>query len=753
MKKIIKLVVSLVLSVTCVLQPCSAFAASVTGKTYVKEMIISYGKTENDAKTWLKNKGYKIIDNNLNEGSDDTFSTERAVYLGYKTTSNVDEAITDMKLMNMKGNYSVEDYQLLLEEQKAGLKFFIGNFITAINEYRDNYKKGQERAVAAHDMLNLMYDDDTEQNLGDLFLHKIKEEYTDAQFDALSKSEQNQIADMTTILMQSNATAVLAIEQIIALATDSGDSVWAERYLSAKSYDDMVEDLMDNENLNLSKAVSKLASEYDTDAKAISSKIEDYKTYLSSYTDSEIKLTNTKEEIETYFKDKDSLEYASWYTAGIQYEALNLLENDGESLSDLIFDDDYDLENEDRCLLYPLVSVLTEGQRACLDFLPMYQLVALGINDNDSIKTAMEKIDCDSVGEGSISIYDGVDRSIFSSQVALTNAASSLQNSTGKNYSENWFTEGISTSTKVLYVAFGVTTIATVAALVTSKLLWKSNKEYTHIYAALENGGVEDYVNESVKHFNKVSSNNWEVLDESLDEVLDESDIELMSAVKKYGNARFWSKALRYVGLTTTVISVLLMGFSLISTYNDLKEYYNVEFTPIPMHMVNQGVDENNEKVYTYYTAVKCNREEAQMVTDNTKLLGAYGDLNGDVGKQWVALYTTTDKSAGDPITAKFLVQYSNSNIPDDDTALSMFGESVAQNLTNEKAGYTYSDDKNGIYLFYSTDATAYAGSVFSNGFYAMIGAGVMAVIAVVSYFVSYGIKKKKNKTGGKAYA
>ena len=745
MKRIIKLVISLVLSFTCVLQPCSAFAASITGKTYVKEMIISYGKTENDAKTWLKNKGYKIIDNNFNEGADDTFSTKRAVYLGYKTTSNVDEAITDMKLMNMKGNYSVEDYQLLLEEQKAGIKIFINNFITAINEYRDNYKKGQERAVAAHDILNLMYDDDTEQNLGDLFLNKIKEEYTDAQFNALSKSEQNQIADMTTILMQSNATAVLAIEQIIALATDSGDSVWSERYLSAKTYDDMIEDLMDNENLNLSKAVSKLASEYDTDAKAISSKLDDYKTYLSAYTDSEIKLTNTKEEIDAYFADKDSLEYASWYTAGVQYEALNLLENDGESLADLIFDDDYDLETEDRSLLYPLVSVLTEGQRACLDFLPMYQLVSLGINDNDSIKTAMEKFDYDLVEEGSISIYDGVDRSIFSSQVALTNAASNLQNSTGKDYSGNWFNEGISTATKVLCVAFGVTVIATGASLVASNLLAKAAKNFELRTSIMENGGVDDVIDGVVKHINNVSSENFEGLENE--------ELKLLREFTKSGNARFWSKALRYIGLATTVISVLLMGFSLISTYNDLKEYYNVDFTPIPMHMVNQGIDENNEKVYTYYTAVKCNREEAQMVTDNTKLLGAYGDLNGDVGKQWVALYTTTDKSAGDPITAKFLVQYSNSNIPDDDTALSMFGESVAQNLTNEKAGYTYSNDKNGIYLFYSTDATAYAGSIFSNGFYAMIGAGVMSVIAVVSYFVIYGIKKKKNKTGGRAYA
>ena len=200
-------------------------------------------------------------------------------------------------------------------------------------------------------------------------------------------------------------------------------------------------------------------------------------------------------------------------------------------------------------------------------------------------------------------------------------------------------------------------------------------------------------------------------------------------------------------------VTIVLMVASLCSTYSDLKEYYNTDFTPIPKYMVSQTTNENDEKVYTYYNAVKCNRKEKNMISDSTKLLKDYGDLNGDVGREWVALYTTTDKSAGDPIKTDFVVQYSDSNIPNDTIALSMFGESVAQNLTNKKSGYTYSDDKNGIYLFYGTDTTAFAGSVFSSENYIALGVAAALVCCIGAFFVGKKTEKKKYSTEMKANA
>ena len=739
-KKTLKAILSVILAVAMCFVTCTAaFAASSNKNSYVKEVFLSYGKTDTDAKSYLKDNGYEVLDYNLNEGADDAISTKRAVYLGYKTTSNADEAITDMKLMNMKGGYSVEDYQILLEEQKANIKSFINNFIVAVNEYRNNYNDKKGRAVTAHDLLNLIYEDDTQQYMGDLLLNKIKEEYSDKEWNALSSDEQSKIADMTTILMQGNSDLVLVIEQVIALAADEGNEVWMNRYENAETYDEMVENLVESKGVTASEAAKEISAEYDEDAKIIASKVEDYKEFLENYTNSSVNFSSTKEEIKAFKKANDDFDYTFWYAAGVQYEILSVLENDDISLLDLITSDEYDIENDDRYMLYPFVSVLSKGQRACLEFLSIYQIVSFGINGDEASKEAINKINLDSLKEKNTSLYEGVDRSIFTDDVALTNEALRLQNSTGKNAMQS-MSDYISTTSAIFYAVFGVSAVATATSFAISGGFKLAANKYDDLSRTLL-AYSQDITFEPTDNY---------------DEVLLESErakAEQQIAAKSYRTSTYWSKVFYYAGIAMACVTIVLMVASLCSTYSDLKEYYNTDFTPIPKYMVSQTTNENDEKVYTYYNAVKCNRKEKNMISDSTKLLKDYGDLNGDVGREWVALYTTTDKSAGDPIKTDFVVQYSDSNIPNDTIALSMFGESVAQNLTNKKSGYTYSDDKNGIYLFYGTDTTAFAGSVFSSENYIALGVAAALVCCIGAFFVGKKTEKKKYSTEMKANA
>lgn len=768
--KILKALISFTLCFALFTQMATpAFAAKFTGKTYIKEIILSYGKDEESAKNWLKENNYKIIDHNINEGADDTFSTKRAVYIGYKTTSNAEEAITDIKLMNMKGGYSLRDYQVMLDEQKANIQAFIDNFIVAINEYRKNYKNGQERAKAAYEILNLMYDDDTEQTLGDLFLNKIKEEYTADEYNKLSKDEKSKIADMTTILMQSNATSVLAIEQTIALATDDKESVWTERYMNIPSYDSMVEKLMDEENLAVSDAVLKLSEEYDDDAKLIASKVQDYINYLNTYTESGLSLKDSEEKINKYKEENGAFDLSLWYTVGTQYEGLKaIVDEDGLSLFDILVSGDYDVTTDDRYLLYPLVSVLTEGQRACLDFLTLFQLVSMGFNDDDAIKKAVESTDLGK-RDDTVSIYEGVDRGIFSDDVAMTGDAYALQNSTGKDASSHWFSDGISETTKILYLSFGVSVIASIGSFVTSSLIYNMGEKAADAAQKLDQYMTEAVCetiieekagSEILEVAEEFAEGGAEALENSIISNASEQSVEMVEGISEVakvqdeamlaiGETRYWSSVLHYVGIATAAISVIIMSFSIWRTIEDLRAYYNADFTPIPKYMVNQGISDTKEKVYTYYTAVRCNRQQANMITDKTKVLKSFGDINGDVGKQWVAVYTTTDKAAGNPITDDFVVQYANPNIPNESTPLSLFGEKVAQNLTNNKNGFTYDDDKGGIYLFYNVDNSAYAGSAISTGAYALIAGGCAIILAAISFFVSKKIMTRKGKENG----
>ena len=743
LKKSLKTVVSIILAVALCIGNCvSAFAASSNKENYIKEVYLSYGKTAKEAKNYLTDNGYEVVDYNLNEGADDTISDKRAVYLGYKTTSNAEEAITDLKLMNMKGGYSVQDYQMILSEQKDNIKAFFDDFKVAVKEFRANYNAGQQRAIAAYELLNMLYDDDTEQNLGDLLLKKVKEEYTDEEYNALPDSEKAKVADMTTILMQGNSLAILSMERIIAMGTDESDTPWANRYQEAKTYDEMVEDLMDSLNLTVSEAQKKLDTEYSADAKKVASSFEAYKEYLAIYTNAEISFENTNEEIEAYAAANEDFDMSKWLAAGTQYETVKALTNDDVSLYDLITSDEYDVTNEDSTMLYPLIASLSEGQRACLDFLPMYQLVSIGINDENTFKAAMEEIDIDSVdGWQNISIYDGVDRSIFNGDVALTGEAYRLQNSTGKNPVTD-VTDYISKTSYVLYATFAVSLVAT-------SLCWKLSSSYAQIYEDMS------AVNNRLTQLNSLIEKAKETgdigkvteLSDQWKDVSKEYDMVAMSKSESLSNF------FRYAGIAMTCVTIVIMAASLVSTYLDLKEYYNAEFTPIPSVMVNQGVNENDERVYTYYSAVKCNRAAQGMESDKTKLLGDFGDINGDVGRQWVALYATKDAAAGDPITKDFIVQYGNSDIPNDSTPLSIFCESTAQNLTNKKAGYTYADSKEGIYLFYGTDSNVFAGSVFSSGKYVLVG-GVSAIVAAaIAFYIGKYVGAKNSKKSKKETA
>ncbi len=740
LKKTLKALLCVALVFTLLSATCTnAFAASLLKKEYIKEMYVSYGKTADEAKKYLTDNGYEVLDSDLNEGADDIISSKRAVYLGYKTTEKADEAITDIKLMNMKGGYSIQDYQMLLSEQKENIKVFLEDFIVAVNEYRSNYNKKQERAIAAHDMLNLLYDDDTEQYVGDLLLNKIKEEYTDEQWNALSAEEQKKTADMTTILMQGNSDSILIIEQIIALAADDSDTLWVERYESAKTYDEMVESLMNSEKITLAEATKRLAAEYDDDAKALASKFADYKSYLDeNYVNTGITLTSTDAERETYEKDKDDFDSANWFVAGTQYELLATLKNDDISLLDLVSGIDYDITGEDRYLLYPLLSVLTKGQRACFDFLSMYQLVACGINGDESMQQAIDSLDLTSLKEKKISVYDGIDRTIFTGDVALTNDALRLQASSGKNALSD-ITDSISNTSFVLLCVCGISFIATT-------LSWQLGSGRLDKLADLMLANRADAIKKANDYAVKAKRATNYMQKAKLEDLRYKYNNQANSLFDSAGTARVWGKIMHYARYVTTAIFFVLMLYTAWSTVNDIIDYYNADLTPIPQYMVNQSTNDKDEKVYTYYNAVKCNRVASGLVTDNNKLLGEFGDLNGDVGKQWVALYTTKDKAAGDPVTTDFVVQYNNTKIPEDKAPLSMFGESVAQNLTNKKMGYTYSDGKNGIYLFYGTDSSIFAGSTFTNGIYALYAAGAVAIIAVATVLIRKSVKKKNNK-------
>ena len=173
---------ALTLAVATPNKAAPVMAASST--KYISEVKVGMDKTELGAVKELLEEGYTILskdgqyaDLNYEAGSDAAFARgQKKVYLGYKTTTNPSEAITDLAVMNMRGGYSVRDYEALMEKRlKTEIIPFVERFIVTLEEYRANlnstYPANKARAEYMKSMLNKLKDDDTGGLLGDLFVN------------------------------------------------------------------------------------------------------------------------------------------------------------------------------------------------------------------------------------------------------------------------------------------------------------------------------------------------------------------------------------------------------------------------------------------------------------------------------------------------------------------------------------------------------------------------------------------------------
>ena len=181
MKRLIMIFTSALLCMTMlVIGPAQvlASAADSNEQKYISEVKIGMGETSEQASKELLEEGYTILkddggeyaDLNKDAGSKSTLKEgprQKIVYLGYKTTADASDAITDLAVMNMNGGYSFEDYEKLVNEHMdTRIKPFVDRFIATLTEYRENLKKPQDsanykRANYYKTLLNKLTDDDT----------------------------------------------------------------------------------------------------------------------------------------------------------------------------------------------------------------------------------------------------------------------------------------------------------------------------------------------------------------------------------------------------------------------------------------------------------------------------------------------------------------------------------------------------------------------------------------------------------------
>ena len=755
MKRIPTIIIAAVLAMlTATLMPVQVFADSIPEYISAVKVFMDNcdsateeGYTilcEKDANGNLKkDKKGNPIPVDLNQGAGGGWGSkgDNAVYLGYKTTTDYKEAITDLALMNMKGGYDVAEYDALMDTYiKSQLIPFVENFIEAVKEYRINYASenpnNSGRANYVHDFLNKYTDDDCGgAALGDLLLNETKFEMGDEAYNALSNDEKKNHCDIVTLLAQSNGHVTLMLENLITRATDTNDTSWIERFADT-TYDDII-DAMDLTPTDAGREIAKL---YDDDAQLILDKWDAFQSALVDYEAAQTRLDNydAQEVADAYARFNALTEDSTQEEIDAATEAFNaaqakesqmLADSETITIRNYLADIDYSYDGEDTTMLdffcleyeeitenyewvYPLVASLSDGQRAGLEFVTLPEMIEMATTDPEDFDT--EEIR----GVNAVSAYDGVNRDIYrKGGVALTSDA--LR---GKVTVDALGSKSLSGCTIAMIV---------ISSLVTAAFLFSVGvKVYNmarHAYAGyvLNNMSARTRSLASDLHYTRITS---------------------------FQNSKFMNGFVRGLG----VAFVLISAATVLLAWNDMRNYYKVDFTPIPHYMVDEmditGYNSKGEKIViknqsAYYTAAECNRKKSADYYDS---VGICADMNGDVGRQWLALYYNKNEAL-EPILANSLKAVVDSkDIPAGyKTGVHMFGSDAAFNLNSGL--YDWNQSAKSVFVYYKTDNTVpkTAGSNFSGGTLAVAGGAGLAIGALAT---ALGVSSKR-KNGFEAAA
>ena len=811
MKKTLMIVTALVLCITLLIMPLQVAAAAEEKKTvYISEVRVGMGETSEEAAKELLAEGFTILTDSDGSYSDLNYRTgtnsglkkgptEKIVYLGYKTTTNSKQAITDLAVMNMNGGYSIEDYNILMENRLSGeIIPFVNRFIATLNEYRANLKKPKNslnyiRADYYRQMLNKLTDDDTGgKPIGDLLTNETKYEMGDDKYNALSDAEKKTHADILTMLMQGNGRAIILIETLIAKASDDSDDTWLDRFLETSTEELRSQVKKENPSLTTEADIlSEFDKLYNDSAKKLLEKWNYFTEAVNSYDDTVNEVSNADITISDDLEKRaeklsdDELTVEDFDTAvdvaekqtevmttmikGEQASVIGYLDSieyeDG-SVLDFFSQDRSEFAGEGIRRLYPMAASLSAGQIAALDFLSLQDLFAAAITNEEGYDT----LDIDEVKPASI--FQDVDREIYESGgVALTNAA--LRNKQNKKDTDEGF--ALSELGVALWIITGMTGIATITTIALNQVFVKLTDKALNTFA-----NCKSYIEETATMIM-----NEQLIEEGVDDIGAEALTlggrqetmlqDLKEVTDAASDAAYYSKAstvTKYLGIGLTFLAAALAAYSLYNTISEMLDYYKVTFTPIPRYIVDEaditetvnGVEKVINNQTAYYKVVRCNRKEgsSDVEKDNYRVLGTANDLNGDVGKQWLALYSVKYKY-GRPILANSLmVQKGSDSLPKGyETGIHRFGEGAAFNLTSEY--YCYNDKPEGTYVYFKNDTETVetmtttgnsildqantTGALISTGYLALAGGLGIMLGAGIAALIMFPIMKKKRET------
>ena len=749
MKNITKRIISMLLTV-CLLFLATVPVFAVEDEEYLADLRIIYADDYTEATEILAAsglEGYKLLNANLNEGTGKT-----GTWLAYKTTTDIEDAITDISVMQMNGGYNEGNYQQMIKQSYEEYLKFGENYLVAIDHFNKGIDAGHYLSEIAHRQLNF-YNVVTEgvdkipdfegERLGDIF------------YDGIDAGE------LATMFMEGNSYALQNIRSLLAMGV---------------SY---------NENgMTYLENVADEAEKYSADKSVYQN--EDYNDIASLISPVISVFRNMFKELETYepelnYKDDEitdlELEYLEYVTMATMMRNVNYLS--GKTLYDFCMEYTISSDYSD---LYPLVAALNEGQLAMTTVNHYYDVVrySVTLESDADINAELDQLE-EKYGEKPFNVYEGVDRTIFRDTFALTSAAYRSDAFTESGLAA-YLTGGAGEFGKIMntigVVGAGIFGAALLGHGITKAIVNKYNNAflrkqayYFNVHYIDEDEGelissaIDDLFKKmpgSNKYKNLDVTSKYNMLDEyySLTLDVDETDMDLFNEIKSDWNdnlehspltksAKAKAETAQSVGSKVAgvayamyVIGGLMTLASAIRLGIEIHNYYHPTYDDIPTAMVDLIDTKDGDRYIKYDVVYEAETKDGGLVA---------ADLNAFQANRWNALYFTKSYEAGKPLLADEFVVSNNNNVPEENyMPVHRFGEVVSYNLNK----YNFNDDHT-IYLSVKQSDNQKAavagvpelvGSVLSTGY--MILAGGVGVILGVGGTIGTTeiIKRRKSK-------
>ena len=679
--KFLKVITCIVLVVSMlVMSVMPVSAARVT--YYLSDLKLAEADTAEEAKKLLTDAGYTVLDKNLNPDGD------KAVYLGYKKSTNVDDAITDIRVMNMNGGFNITDYETLKQDAAQEYKKTIDNYRIAAKEFAENYKAGKKEALLAYRQLNYYYieKDGVKISMGDYMLNF---------------PEKND--DFVDILFKGNPTILSNMRILLAMGVSDGGALF-----------DRIKEAVNKEDV-YTKA------QYYESAKELVGKTQQLKQLL----------INAKNEIDEINADPDMTEEEKevalvmpryTYTLSLAFDEILKDIPMGESNYSEYFDK---TTITDYSCVYPFVEAMTPGQLAMavsgqLHAVLVYNIVEMSDAELEAKLSETEE------DYKPLSVYFGTNMDIMEGSLGVTSEALREEAATGNSWSSSLVSAIAEEVTISLVIGLGGATLTYVCA----GLL---KDELAHV-----GGGSVDISGGSALDSSTLDS----LIDPNLlpedasPALVGKTKAELEATVNAPATASTATIVFSSIGLAA---GIAIMAFSIYNIIRIINKY-NTGYTDIPTNMVDT-VETVNGNRYINYQVVNA------LYKDGDKTAEKAGDTNGYDGDQWNALYFTKSYEAGKCMTANGYFIDSESNFGKY-TPVAKFGAKTCYDLNSfndnengEKIYIAFGNSKNKKTA--ETSVPTVIGSIFSNG-------GVIAISGVAGLGIGMGlmaiVKRKKKK-------